>query len=688
MAKEKGSEVKSIFKHKRALIFIISFIIIYFVSLTSFITKRYTLEAGDIARENIKANKEVIDKAATEAKEKQAIEEVELQFNQKPEVKKQALDNSRIFFNKINSLKEAGTSEVEILEVLKAESKISMSEEDFIEVIKLSKEDIKNLQVVTLDTLTKIYEGRIEENKPEDIKLTEENVVNNINTYNIPKNVKSLGIQLTISQIKPNFFYDKEKTEELKKQAIKDVVPVIIKKNQMIVKEGEPITQNQLRLLEDLALLNTSSSQWPIYMALAVMIFILLMIQWYYLYRYYKEVFKDTSKLLLISVINVLCVIVARSVGLATPFLIPLALGPMLITILINYKVSMALSVINCILISINIGFNIEVTMIAVLNAVLGSTFIRKMQQRNDIIYSAVYIGIINMVINLSMGVLLSNNIIETLKRTAFMGIATLGSGILTLGLLPLFESTFDIVTTVKLLELSNPNNPLLKKILMETPGTYHHSIMVANLAEMATEEVGGNAILARIAAYYHDAGKTKRPYFFKENQVGNENPHDKITPNLSTLIIISHVKDGLELAKEYNIPKAIQDVIQEHHGNTLVKYFYFTAKNNSEKPEDIKEEDFRYQGPIPKTKESGIIMLADGVEAAVRSIQNPTKGKIEEMVNNIIKDKLNDGQLNDCDLTLKDLEIIRKSFLKTLNSIYHQRIEYPSDNTKIIKEK
>lgn len=688
MAKEKGSGVKSIFKHKRALIFIISFLIIYFVSLTSFITKKYTLEAGDIARENIKASKEVIDKAATEAKEKQAIEEVELQFNQKPEVKKQALDNSRILFNKINSLKEGGKSETEILDALKAESTIQMSEEDFIEIIKLSKEDIKSLQVVTMDTLTKIYQGRIEENKPEDIKSTEENVVNNINTYNIPKNIKNLGIQLTISQIKPNFFYDKEKTEELKNQATKDMAPVIIKKNQMIVKEGEPITQNQLRLLEDLALLNTSSSQWTIYTALAVMIFILLMLQWYYLYRYYKEVFKDTSKLLLISLINVLCVIVARSVGLATPFLIPLAMGPMLITVLINYKISMAISVINCILISINIGFNIEVTMLAVLNAVLGSTFIRKMQQRNDIIYSAIYIGIINMVINLSMGTLLSNNIIETLKRTGFMGIATLSSAILTLGLLPLFESAFDIVTTVKLLELSNPNNPLLKKILMETPGTYHHSIMVANLAEMATEEVGGNAVLARIAAYYHDAGKTKRPYFFKENQVGNENPHDKITPNLSTLIITSHVKDGLELAKEYNIPKAIQDVIEEHHGNTLVKYFYFTAKNNSEKPEEIKEEDFRYQGPIPKTKESGIIMLADGVEAAVRSISKPTKGKIEEMVNNIIKDKLNDGQLNDCDLTLKDLERIRKSFLKTLNSIYHQRIEYPSDNTKLIKEK
>jgi len=243
------------------------------------------------------------------------------------------------------------------------------------------------------------------------------------------------------------------------------------------------------------------------------------------------------------------------------------------------------------------------------------------------------------------------------------------------------FESTFDIVTNIKLLELSNPNHPVQKKLLLEAPGTYHHSVLVANLAEVAAEQVGGNPVLARVAAYYHDIGKIKRPMFFKENQVGRDNPHDKINPNLSTLIITSHVKDGIEIAKEYKLPKVIRDAIEQHHGTSLVKYFYVTAKNNSERPEEIKEEDFRYSGPIPTSKENAILMLADGVEAAVRSISEPTKGKIEEMVNNIIKARVNESQLDNCDLTLKDLDKIRAAFLKALSGIYHQRIEYPSEN-------
>lgn len=214
----------------------------------------------------------------------------------------------------------------------------------------------------------------------------------------------------------------------------------------------------------------------------------------------------------------------------------------------------------------------------------------------------------------------------------------------------------------------------------MEAPGTYHHSMLVANLAEMAAEEIDANPVIARVGAYFHDVGKLKRPFFFGENQIGKENPHDKINPNLSTLIIISHVKDGVELAKEYNLPDVIKDIIQQHHGTTLVKYFYYIMKNNAENPDEIKEEDFKYQGPIPSSKEAGIIMLADSVEAAVRSINDPTKGKIEEMVNNIIKDKLHSGQLDNCDLTLKDLEKIRKCFLKALYGIYHQRVEYPTE--------
>jgi hypothetical protein len=216
----------------------------------------------------------------------------------------------------------------------------------------------------------------------------------------------------------------------------------------------------------------------------------------------------------------------------------------------------------------------------------------------------------------------------------------------------------------------------------MEAPGTYHHSIMVANLAEVATEAVRGNPILARVGAYYHDVGKIKRPYFFKENQLGNDNPHNKITPNLSSLIITAHVKDGLELAKVYKIPEVIRDIIEQHHGNSLVKYFYLLVKNSSDDATDINEEDFRYPGPNPVSKEAGVIMLADSTEAAVRSINEPTAEKIEAMVNCIIKDRLSEGQLDNCDLTLRDIEEIRKAFLKSLTGIYHQRIEYPTDKT------
>lgn len=682
--KDKIIGSKRFIRYKKMIIFIMTFMIVYFISITSFITKKYSLAEGDIARINIKANKEVIDKTATEARSKQAEEEVVLQFNQKPEVKKQAVDSVKVLFNKVITLKDGGKSDKEIVDLLKVEAPIVLDEDDYLNLSKFSKEELKSLQSSILETLSEVYDGRIEENKPEDIKKAQEFAVGKFNSLKYSKSLRDMGITIVSSQIKPNFFYDKEKTEEMKKQAVKNAPPVVIKKNQIVVKEGEPITENQIEILKDLGILNTSAFEWHIYLTLGVMVFLILFIQWYYLYRYYRELYEDSGKLMMISIINIISIVLARTISIASPFLIPLALAPMLIALLINYKISITISIINCVLIAASVGFNVEVVLLAIVNSVLGATLLRKMQQRNDIVYSSLYIGTISMILTFCVGVLLSNNIIEILKKTGFVGISSLVSAILTIGFLPLFESTFDIVTTVKLLELSNPNNPLLKKLLMEAPGTYHHSILVANLAEMAAEEIGGNPVLARIAAYYHDIGKTKRPYFFKENQIGKENPHDKITANLSTLIITSHVKDGVEMAKEYNIPKVIQDIIEQHHGNTLVKYFYVTAKNTSEKPEDIKEEDFRYPGPIPQSKEAGIIMLADSVEASVRSISDPTKGKIEEMVNNIIKGKLNDGQLNDCDITLRDLEKIRKSFLKALNGIYHQRIEYPTDNTKV----
>jgi putative nucleotidyltransferase with HDIG domain len=239
------------------------------------------------------------------------------------------------------------------------------------------------------------------------------------------------------------------------------------------------------------------------------------------------------------------------------------------------------------------------------------------------------------------------------------------------------------VITAMKLIELSNPNQPLLRKLLVEAPGTYHHSIMVGNLAEAATEAVGGNSLLARVGAYYHDIGKTKRPYFFVDNQFGAENPPDRLSPALSALIIASHVKDGLELAHEHKLPEAISQFIREHHGTTVIRYFYRKAVE-MDTGDGVDETDFRYDGPKPQTKETAIVMLADASEATTRTLKNPTPQTIEQVVRRLIKERLEDGQLDEANLTLKDLDVIAQTFTRVLTGVFHQRIEYPE---RVLKE-
>ncbi len=245
------------------------------------------------------------------------------------------------------------------------------------------------------------------------------------------------------------------------------------------------------------------------------------------------------------------------------------------------------------------------------------------------------------------------------------------------IGVLPYLETAFSITSMIKLLELANPTHPLLKQLLLEAPGTYHHSLMVANLAEAAAEPIGANPLLVRVGSYYHDIGKIKRTDYFVENQRGYENPHEKIAPALSALIITSHVREGVELAREARLPQVIIDFIEQHHGTSLAKFFYSRALEE-EREGSISEENFRYEGPKPQSKEVALVMLADSVEAAVKSLQDPNPERIRNMVRRIIKDKLNDGQLETSDLTFKDLDTVANSFCQMLEGIYHKRIEYP----------
>ncbi|MGL5478370.1 MAG: HD family phosphohydrolase [Clostridium sp.] len=669
-------------KYIRYAMYGLSFLITYILLITSISFKQYDLKEGDIARTDIKAPRDTINEVATKDKEDEAAKGVEKKYTLNTSIEESAKSYIEGFFNKIINIKSSDKNTEDKVNELKKLSDYNLSEDELKVLLNLSSEELDSLKYDLNGVIIDVYRKNIPDDNEESLAQAKNLAEEKIGYLNTSNKVKDVLKKVILPQIKPNFYLDVGATDQAIKDAKKNVQKVIIKKNQTIVSEGEPITGEQLSVLEDLGLLDKSSGRefFIMYVVLAVFVVLVFVLQNVYIAKNHKETYKDTKMMILINTVSIISFILSRVIGALSPFAIPLTSAPILLSLLIDYRLSMVICSLNVLVISALVNFNPQVMLLALLSAILGSTSLKKMQQRNDIMRLSVSITIFSTVLTFTTGVLISNNLSEVLSISLISGVGVIFSAILAIGFLPFLESTFDVVTSLKLLELSNPNNPLLKKLLMEAPGTYHHSMLVANLAEMAAEEVNANPVIARIGAYFHDIGKTKRPYFFGENQIGRENPHNNITPNLSTLIITSHVKDGVELAKEYNMPKVIKDIIEQHHGTTLVKYFYYTLKNNSENPDEIKEEDFRYPGPIPSSKEAGIIMIADSVEAAVRSISDPTKGKIEEMVNNIIKDKLYSGQLDDCDLTLKDLEKIRKCFLKTLNGIYHQRVEYPTE--------
>lgn len=676
-------------KSKRMLIFTLTFVITYFLIIVAISPKKYDLKAGDIAQSDIKASRETVDEASSQKVLDAALEKVDKQYTQKSEVKTNAENEVKELFEKIISLTSSQNNEREKVKEITSYKEFSLSEYDADTLLNLNENILKNLQWEILDILNTVYEPNIQDGNEESLLAAKQTANSEIDKLNLDSSYEDIIRKIILSEIKPNLFYDEDKTNEKIEEVKKNTEKVIIKKNQIIVKEGEPVTEGQIQVLKELGVIDEGKTGGLLllYILAAIFVGIILYLQYVYVKKNHKEIYEDNKKLILICLLNVTCLILASGTKYLSPYLIPMACTPLLLSLLINHRISLVLGSYNVVLLGALVEFDPQIILIAFISTILGATVLRKMQQRNDIIYATLGICVLCGVLNFFIGMMVSINVQEVIINSLLTVIGVLLSGILTIGILPFLENTFDVVTTLKLLELSNPNSPLLRKLLMESPGTYHHSMLVANLAEMAAEEVGANPVVTRIGAYYHDVGKTSRPYFFKENQIGNENPHDKITAALSARIIISHVKDGIELAKEYKLPKIIQDIIAEHHGTTFVKYFYITEKNNSSDPDSVNEEDYKYQGPIPSTKESGIIMLADSVEAAVRSIVEPTSEKIEEMVSNIVDGKIKDKQMDNCDLTFKDLYKIKKCFLKALKGIYHQRIEYPTEKVRTINK-
>jgi putative nucleotidyltransferase with HDIG domain len=303
----------------------------------------------------------------------------------------------------------------------------------------------------------------------------------------------------------------------------------------------------------------------------------------------------------------------------------------------------------------------------------------RRTPHRSSLMLAGILSGLISAAVAAAADLILSLDWQSALRDVG----AGLGGGVVSsmicLGMLPLWEVLFKVVTPMRLLELGNPNHPLLKRLLIEAPGTYHHSIVVGNLAESAAEAVGANALMARTGAYYHDVGKLLRPYFFTENQIADESPHESIAPELSKRILTAHTRDGVELAAKYGLPQQVQDIILEHHGTTPVMYFYHKAVKAADENDPVSLDDYRYAGPKPHTREAAIIMLADSIEAGARTLQDHSQEKLDEFVQQIVNQKLEDGQLDNCDLTLRDIGTVSSEFRKVLGGVFHERVVYPS---------
>ncbi len=433
-------------------------------------------------------------------------------------------------------------------------------------------------------------------------------------------------------------------------------------------------------------LLDNASIDWNVYggAALTVVSAVILMVLM--LRMLIPETLRDPRRMtvvMLVMVISVgLGVIVVKLINV---YLIPVALGAMLITGLVGSRtgvtVGTALSVILAGLAAASSNAYTSEMVHLLLTGVIGSVvavqFLAGKPQRVRMVICGVLVAAVNLVVMVAIGLMTAADLHNTLSSAVWSMAGGVLSGLIAVGFQPVFEAAFNLATPSKLLELANPKQPLLRRLLLEAPGTYHHSIVVANLSEAAAERIGANPLLARTGAYFHDIGKLKRPLYFKENQRG-ENPHDRTDAYVSAAIVTAHTSDGLALAQKYHLPPEVQQIIFEHHGDTPVMYFYHKALQQADgKTVDIA--DFRYDGNRPSTRESAVIMLADTIEAAVRSMPDPTPQAIERFIERLVRGKLEDGQLSNSPLTLQDIDGICEAFATVLNGVFHERIEYPN---------
>ncbi|MEH7343755.1 HD family phosphohydrolase [Bacillus sp. JJ1532] len=709
----------------RVLLFIFLGIVMFLAMYSNVKPEKLDLGLFSVAEQTIRSPITIEDKVLTEKRKKEAADHVPDVYVVKKEIAQNRVDLITSIFDSATEVNDEiqddlekkqkaaeSTDEAEgetivfseptpsdklllMKEKLTEDVTKDISDQTLLTLLQASKGELTIAKDVTVTAINNVMSKRIPADEVENAKkrLEEELKYTSLNS-----GLKVGAIELGRYAVYQNEFYDPSATDEMRQQAVESVEAVKILQGQIIVEEQHLISRDIYRQLELIGLLDNNHSIKPFF-GLGLITFIILAALYYNFNELKLHSELKQSYLLLFSLIFALSILMMKGISFFPEFkyseisyIFPAAMGPILIRNLIDERMAVLFTIIMSICGSIifNEGitgaFHVTSGIYIICSGLAGIIFLTKQKNRSRILQAGMFVAGVNVVLIFSL-IFLRNGQYDGLEYGFYLIIGALSgilSAVLAIGLLPFFEAGFGILSTIRLIELTSPNHPLLRKILTEAPGTYHHSVMVANLSESACEAIGANGLLARVGCYYHDIGKTKRPQFFIENQMNIENPHDRLPPQTSKNIIIAHATDGAEMLRKHKMPKEIVDIAEQHHGTTLLKYFYHKAGQNGL---EVREEDYRYPGPKAQTKEAAIIGIADSVEAAVRSMSNPTPEQIEGFVRNIIADRLQDGQLNECDLTLKELETVANSICETLNGIFHSRIEYPEMTKQKVKQ-
>ncbi len=670
------------------LIGLISFLMLYAMLVAVIMPDQYDLRVGEVAPITVTASRDVEDTLATQQLRQAAMDAVQPTYITDNEAAAKVMSNLEGAFSRLESVRnwnidpEGDIGETLVKQAQNALSPIAMEADQVKWLLKLDADKLTGLRSTLIEMVEVLLTDKLAEGREEEAISK---IGKDLEAVRFDDKSVKLAKSVLRAYLEPNLLVDSESYEAKKEEAAAAVEPVIYLKGRNIVRSGEIVTKAQITMLNSLGMLQSSSSlDMTMLLGLALLLALLMMTIIIYLSIFQHEMLTDARKIGLLGTIFVVTIGLCILCQEINVHLMPVTLGVMLTALLLKNRlaliVNIALSVICGLAASgANGVFSASMFSSMLTSIVSGSlcvAIMRKRQQRVAVLLAGLCVAATNIAAVFAVNLINSTGVITDFTWMIWAAGSGILSAVLCIGFQPALEWMFNLVTSAKLMELSNPNQPLIRRLILEASGTYHHSIIVANLSEAAADSIGANGLLARVGAYYHDVGKLKRPMYFKENQLG-DNPHDRTDPMVSAAILTAHPRDGMALAQKSRMPKPILDIIEQHHGDTPVIYFYDRCvKQNG--VENVNIEDFRYPGPRPQTREAAIVMLADTVEAAARAMQEPTMEKMDQLIRKLVRSKMDDGQLDDSPLTLKDLDRICKAFLTVLTGVFHQRVEYP----------